>query len=464
MDDEGIDVEETPVVEGLIEGSAMISKWSELIPWIEDYPLALTGTSMLVLLLAVWIARLIATRVLLKAIVTFAKKSAITWDDILVEHQVFHRLIPVLPILVLHWGVLFIPGLMPQIVYFLQVIATCAIIVLLARSLSAFLTAVNAIYQRFSVSVGRPIKGYLQVLQVVTYIVAGILVISQLMDKSPLFFLSGLGAMTAVLLLIFRDTLLSLVAGIQLTSNDLVRVGDWIEMPNFNADGDVIDIALNVVKVQNWDRTITMIPTHKFLEHSFRNWRGMSESGGRRIMRSIHIDMSTIRFLTPEEIDKFKRYMVLKDYIEKKVEEIQTHNTTLVPADIADVRANQRALTNLGTFRAYVSHYVRNRPDIHDQLTFLVRQLEPTSQGIPLQIYVFTNDVRWVFYEGIQADIFEHLLAVLPEFGLRVFQQPAGSDLRRLIDDQYTGPAPSRLETPTTGLGERSPKPETLNS
>jgi miniconductance mechanosensitive channel len=328
--------------------------------------------------------------------------------------------------------------------------------------MSALLTATNAIYQRFSVSVGRPIKGYLQVLQVVTYGVAGILVISQLMDKSPLFFLSGLGAMTAVLLLIFRDTLLSLVAGIQLTSNDLIRVGDWIEMPNFNADGDVIDIALNVVKVQNWDRTVTMIPTHKFLEHSFKNWRGMFDSGGRRIMRSIHIDMSTVRFLTPDEIARFKRIIVLKSYIEAKIDEVERYNREVIPPDVADVKVNQRALTNLGTFRAYVTDYLRNHPQIHKELTFLVRQLEPTPQGIPIQIYVFTTDTRWGFYEGIQADIFDHLLAVMPEFGLRVFQQPAGSDLRRLVDEGLAVPPSAHREGGKSSLEGRSAKHDAL--
>jgi miniconductance mechanosensitive channel len=419
-----------------VEFEASMEQVADLLPWLADYPLATAALSLLLLLMLVWLARLVAVKVLLKAVVTFAERSAISWDDILVKEKVFHRLIPVLPMLVLHWGILLIPGLWPELVHFIQVIVTSVIILLLARSLSAFLSAVNAIYQRFSVAVGRPIKGYIQVLQVLTYLVAGILIISQLMNKSPLFFLSGLGAMTAVLLLIFRDTLLSLVAGIQLTSNDLIRVGDWIEMPGFNADGDVVDIALNVVKVQNWDRTITVIPTHKFLEHSFKNWRGMFESGGRRIMRSLHIDMSTVRFLTPEEIEKFRRYVALKGYIEQKVEEIEQYNRERVPADVADVVVNRRALTNLGTFRAYITHYLRNHPGIHDELIFLIRQLEPTPQGLPLQIYVFTRDTRWVFYEGIQADIFDHLLAVLPEFGLRVYQQPSGADLQRLVYGQ----------------------------
>ncbi|MFU8806998.1 MAG: mechanosensitive ion channel family protein [Bradymonadaceae bacterium] len=458
MEETQVEEQLTTSAEIAADAASLAARWSETVPWlawVEDYPIAITGAGILFLLVVIWISKAIAGRYILKAIVRFAEKSAITWDDTLVQEKVFHRLVPVVPVLALHWGILFIPGLPAEVVHFVQIIAMCSIIVLMARSLSAFLTAVNIIYQRHPVAVGRPIKGYLQVLQVLTYLVAGILVISLLMDKSPLFFLSGLGAMTAVLLLIFRDTLLSLVAGIQLTSNDLIRVGDWIEMPNFSADGDVVDIALNVVTVQNWDRTLTVIPTHKFLEHSFRNWRGMFESGGRRIMRSIHLDLSTVRFLTPEEIEKFRRYVVLRDYIEAKVEEIENYNTELIPAEYADVMANQRALTNVGTFRAYITNYLKAHPNINNDLILLIRQLEATPQGLPIQIYAFTNDTRWVYYEGIQGDLFDHLLAILPEFGLRVYQQPAGTDLTGLVgpakSDQPPGvslPIPKEGEVP----------------
>nr|WP_263429523.1 mechanosensitive ion channel family protein [Nannocystis pusilla] len=311
-----------------------------------------------------------------------------------------------------------------------------AVIVLVAvRAFGALLTAVNEIYTRHPQALGRPIKGYLQGLKVLAYIGAAIVVIATLLDQSPWYLLSGLGAMTAILLLIFRDTLLSFVAGIQLTTNDLIRVGDWLEMPQFDADGDVVDISLNTVKVQNWDATITVIPTHKFLENSFKNWRGMFEAGGRRIKRAINIDVSTVRFLTPEEIERMSRVVVLREYMAAKTREVEAHNRAAVPADAADLPVNGRRLTNLGTFRAYIEAYLRAHPRIHQERIRIVRQLHPTPEGVPLEIYVFTRDTAWVAYEGIQADIFDHVLAVAPEFGLRVFQAPAGSDLARLAGD-----------------------------
>jgi miniconductance mechanosensitive channel len=233
-------------------------------------------------------------------------------------------------------------------------------------------------------------------------------------------------------MLIFRDTILSFVAGIQLVNNDLVRVGDWIEMPQFNADGDVVDISLIAVKVRNFDSTSTLIPTHKFLDNAFKNWRGMFESGGRRIMRSIYVDMTTIRFLTAAEIERFERFVLLRDYIRGKRDEIATWNAEHCPADATDISANARHLTNVGTFRAYISEYLRRHPDVHQERMFLIRQLEPTSKGLPLQVYIFLRETRWVYYEGIQSDIFDHMLAVAPEFGLRVFQEPSGYDFAHL--------------------------------
>jgi miniconductance mechanosensitive channel len=240
--------------------------------------------------------------------------------------------------------------------------------------------------------------------------------------------------MTAVLLLVFRDTLLSLVAGIQITTNDLLRPGDWIEMPQFQADGDVIDIALNSVTVQNWDRTLSVIPTHKFLEHSFKNWRGMSESGGRRIKRAFHVDQTTIRFLTDDEVEAFGRWELLGDYIAGKTGELRAHNESRSEArgTGGNVVPHQRRLTNIGTLRAYVIAYLRAHPGIHQDMTFLVRQLAPGPHGLPIEVYVFTSDIRWPVYEGIQADIFDHLLATVPEFGLRVFQNPSGADVAAL--------------------------------
>ena len=256
-------------------------------------------------------------------------------------------------------------------------------------------------------------------------------VVSLLANQSPVVFLSGLGALTAVLMLVFRDTILSLVASLQIMSNDMIRIGDWVSMPQANADGDVIDIALHTVKIQNWDKTITTIPTYKFISESFKNWRGMSESGGRRIKRSLAIDMSSVRFLTDEEIEDFSRWELLRGYMGEKKGLLSERRSKV--GELGDeVVPDPRSLTNIGTFRAYVNEYLRANPKIHKEMTLLVRQLAPSPQGLPIEIYCFTNDTAWARYEGIQGDIFDHLLAVLPQFGLEAFQEPAGSDFGRM--------------------------------
>lgn len=257
------------------------------------------------------------------------------------------------------------------------------------------------------------------------------MVVSAIIDRSPLILLSGVGALTAVLLLVFKDTLLSLVASIQLTGQDMLNVGDWLEMPAFGADGDVIDIALYTVTVQNWDKTITRIPTHALITNSFKNWRGMQESGGRRIKRSLHIDLDTVRFLSEEEVERFKHVHLLHDYILGKQEELNQYNQEIEITDSSFRTTNSRNLTNIGIFRAYVVNYLRENSDIHKDMTQIVRQLTPGPEGLPMEIYAFSNKTDWADYEDIQSDIFDHLLAVIPEFGLRMFQQPSGSDFRR---------------------------------
>ena len=253
--------------------------------------------------------------------------------------------------------------------------------------------------------------------------------LSVLLDRSPVLLLSGLGALTAVLLLIFKDAILGFVAGIHISANRLVRVGDWIEMPTHQADGDVIDISLTTVKVQNWDKTITTIPSYDLVSRPFKNWRGMQDSGGRRIKRAIMIDISTIRFADAAMIESFCGISLIKGYVEDKLAEIDAFNKE---HGITDHPRNGRALTNIGTFRAYCVAYLRAHPKIHDKMTFLVRQLAPTPKGLPLEIYVFTTDTAWVAYEGIQADVFDHLFAILPAFGLAAFQDATGLDLRSL--------------------------------
>jgi miniconductance mechanosensitive channel len=404
--------------------------WSAITAWIEAHPLAGPALGLAVVFGLAWLSNVVARRWILRAIMTVVRRTQFTWDDRIYEHNVFRRLANVVPALVVHYGVLLVPGLPDSLSVLIQRLAVAVIVLLIVLASGALLTALNQIYAQRPEAASRPIKGYLQIVKIFLYIVAVILVISQLIGRSPVVFLSGIGALTAVILLIFRDTILSFVASIQIAMNDMVRIGDWIEMPKFGADGDVVDIALHTVKVQNWDKTITTIPTHALIADSFKNWRGMSEAGGRRIKRAINIDMSSVRFLEPAEIERFGKWELLRHYIAEKTETIRAHNEgrSLAPGIVP----NERRLTNLGTFRAYVVQYLRAHPETHKNLTLMVRQLDPTAAGLPLQLYVFTSNTAWVAYEGIQSDIFEHLLAVLPEFGLRVFQQPTGSDVQAL--------------------------------
>ncbi|HEY8374910.1 MAG TPA: mechanosensitive ion channel family protein [Nannocystis sp.] len=399
--------------------------------WLAD-PTLRTWAPPLALLLTALAAYLIVRRIVLPVASRVAERSRATWDDVLLRHRVLARLAPIAPLVVIGRGIGLVAGLDPQLVHFVERLTLALVVFVVVRTLGALLTAVNELYSGTPHAQSRPIKGYLQGLKIILYSGAAIVLIATLLDQSPWLLLSGLGAATAVLLLIFRDTLLSLVAGIQLTVNDLIRVGDWIEMPQFDADGHVVDISLNVVKVQNWDRTVTVIPAHKFLEHSFKNWRAMFESGGRRIKRSLRIDMSSIRFLDADDIARLSRIVLLRDYLQSKVSEIDAYNRAHVPADAADELANGRRLTNIGTFRAYIEQYLRHHPGIHQGIIKVVRQLRPTHEGLPIEIYAYTSETGWIAHEGIQADIFDHLLAVAPEFGLRVFQAPSGADVARI--------------------------------
>ena len=368
---------------------------------------------------------------LVVAIRRLAARSAVTWDDALVEHNVFLRLAHLAPALLVFYGVQFVPDLHETLSVLIQRVAIATMVLVVALSAGAFLTAINAIYSRDPENRHRPIKGYLQVVKIVFYVVAALLVVSNLMDRSPWVFLSGLGAMAAVLLLIFRDTILGLVASLQLTGNDMVHVGDWIEMPQYGADGDVIDVALHTVKVQNWDKTFTVIPTHKLMETPYKNWRGMQESGGRRIKRAIHIDLNSIKFCDQEMVECFKKIDLIKDYMEAKLADIEQWNTERSVG--VENPFNGRQLTNVGTFRAYIEAYLRNHEMIHkEEMTFMVRQMAPGPTGLPLEIYVFTKTVNWIEYEDIQADIFSHLVAAVPQFDLRLFQEPAGADFRAM--------------------------------
>ena len=395
-----------------------------------DYPLIATLVGIALLIIVALIADLIAKRQLLRLLRGLARRTRSTWDDALIDQQVFRRFAKIIPAVIVIYGAQWVPGIPDGMLQVIENIALAYMALMIMLAVGALMNAANDIYEQYPIAKYLPIKGYLQVTTIILYCIGAILVVAALLDRSPLLLLSGFGAMTAVLMLVFRDTILSLVASIQLIGNDMVRVGDWIEMPECNADGNVIDVALHTVKVQNWDKTITTIPTHKLITASFRNWRGMSESGGRRIKRSLLLDQNSIRFLTDEETAKFNRFALLKNYIETKQQELSTVNAALNSGEATNV--NQRRLTNIGTFRAYIVNYLRNRSDINESMTFLVRQLPPGADGLPIEIYIFTKTTAWVAYESIQADIFDHLLAIIPEFGLRVYQKPSGMDVRAL--------------------------------
>ena len=374
------------------------------------------------------IADLIAKRQLVKLALSVARRTTQKWDDILLQHNVLGRLAQAVPALFIYFGIALVPDLGDTITAVIQNVALAYLALMMTLVISATLTAANAIYTEYPIAKNRPIKGYVQVAKIVVYVLGAVIVVSALIDRSPVVLLTGLGAMTAVILLIFRDTILSLVASVQLTSLDMIRVGDWLEMPQYNADGDVIDVALHTVTVQNWDKTITTIPTHRLISESYKNWRAMSESGGRRIKRSIDIDISSVRFLTDDEMQRFEAFTLLREYVARKREELTEYNVALKGPDSAKV--NLRRLTNLGTFRAYIWNYLRNHPEIHREMTLLVRQLQPGDTGIPIEIYCFTNTTEWAAYEDIQADIFDHILAQCGEFDLRVFQALSGADVK----------------------------------
>ena len=337
----------------------------------------------------------------------------------------------VIPLLLVSRGIGLVPHLPEEVVNVTVNIARTMIVLSIAMAIGGALDYANELYSRRSESRSRPIKGYVQVVKIAIYFGAAILMIAVLIEQSPLLLLSGLGAMAAVLMLVFKDTILSLVASVQLSSNDMLRVGDWIEMPGMNADGDVVDIALHTVKIRNFDKTITTIPTHRLIADSFRNWRGMSESGGRRIKRALVVDQNSIRFLDDKETDDLKRFRLLDDYLARKQEEIAEWNRHELSSDCDTI--NARRITNIGTLRAYVIAYLKSHPRIAGAgFTLMVRQLPPGPQGLPLEIYCFTDTVEWPQYEAIQADIFDHMLAILPEFGLRIFQHPSGQDFAQL--------------------------------
>ena len=377
-----------------------------------------------------FIVDLLTKRVIVTIIKRIVKRTKNDYDDIIQEKGVFNQLAHIAPALVIYYMLPSILISFPDTVGFLQNLTNIYMILVGVTVVIRFLNAVNEIYNKREVASQIPIKGYIQVAQGLLIIIAVIWVLSVLFDFQLKGFFAGLGAFAAVLILVFKDTILGIVASVQISANNMMSIGDWISMPSRKADGTVIDITVTNVKVQNWDKTYASIPTYAFISESFDNWKGMEDSGGRRIKRSINIDMASVKFCTPAMIEKYEKLQMINEYVKTKQVEIEEYNNNL-QVDLSQP-VNGRRMTNLGTFRKYLEAYLQNHPKIHNDMTFLVRQLQPTEKGIPIEIYVFSTDQAWADYESIQADIFDHILAILPEFDLRVFQNPTGQDFSRL--------------------------------
>lgn len=381
-------------------------------------------------ILVALLANFVARKLIVRFLHSMFRRTKVRWDDRIAQRGVLLRLSRVAPALILYAAGGFVAPEFTWVGEAIRRVTTAWIVLAAAFTIDASIDVFHDFYQERAYSKRRPIKGFVQLGKVALFLVVGVVVITTILNQSPLGILSGLGAMSAVLLLIFRDSILGFVSGIQLSANNMVQIGDWIEMPKYDADGDVIDITLQSIKVQNWDKTITTIPVYALTSDSFRNWRGMSESGGRRIKRAIHIDMRSVRFVSDEMMQRYGRFSRIRDYITERQREIDKYNREN-EIDLSDSVSGRR-MTNLGIFRAYVQAYLRSNPQVRQDMTFLVRQLPPGPTGIPIEIYVFSADQRWAQYEDIQGDIFDHLLAVIPEFDLRVFQQPSGSELEAI--------------------------------
>ncbi len=359
-----------------------------------------------------------------------ADKSKTDWDDLLIEKNVFSAIAHLAPVILIFYWIQLIFDDYPAWHDFILRISRITLVSFSMVILFRFLDVVRVILGRVESFKDKPLDSYFQLLKIVIGIVLGVLMLSILANKSVMYFFGAFGAMTAVLLLVFKDTILGFIASIQLSANDMIRVGDWVQMDKYGADGDVIQINLTTVKVRNWDKTISTVPTYSFISDSFKNWRGMEEIGARRIARAINIDQHTIKFCTPELLEKFKKIHILKGYVEEKEEELKKYNEER-KIDTGEV-SNGRRMTNLGTFRAYLFRYLKNHPKIDQDLTILVRQLPPTENGLPLQIYAFCNDIAWANYEAVQSDIFDHALAVIEQFDLKIFQSPSGTNFQNL--------------------------------
>lgn len=380
------------------------------------------------LVLVAWLVGHLARFALGRAAHVASARTSWHWDDAMIRHGVPRRLAQVLALLVVRYGLPAIPHMSAAVEAAVANIVLALVTLFVMLAVNAALSALEELYRASAAGNTRSLKGYLQLLKILIYVVGIIVIIAMLIDRSPLILLAGLGAVSAVLLLIFKDTILSVVASIQLGSNDMLRLGDWIAMPSANVDGFVVDIALHTIKVQNWDKTISTVPTWHLISHSYRNWRGMYDSGGRRIRRALHIDVTSVHFHTDEELARLRQFNLLKDYFEGKHDEIAQWNRRINGEGAAAI--NHRRLSNLGSFRAYMQAYLDRSPDINHDMLCSVRQLDPGPDGIPLQIYAYTSNTNFIEHEDAQSDIFDHLISILPDFGLALFQQPTGADLR----------------------------------
>ncbi len=387
-------------------------------------------TILLIIGLIAYLAYFICKKILVNGVSRITRKTKAVWDDYVFNEKLLRSFCNIVPAIILY---ALLPLAFRIDTVWLGFSMKLCMIYIIAVSLKFVVSFLSVIFEVISKSKafkGRSLKGFLQVLQIIVIFIGIILIISTIIDKSPVTLFAGLGASAAILSLVFKDSLVGLIAGVQLTANDMVRTGDWIEMPKHGVDGSVIDITLNTVKVRNWDNTIVTVPPGTLMNDAFQNWRGMEESGGRRIKRSVNIDMSSVRFCTPEMLEKYHKIEFLKEYIEKKERDIDEFNKSRNIDN--SIPVNGRRQTNLGVFRAYLEMYLRNHPTVNHDLTCMVRQLQPTERGIPLELYFFSAEKRWVFYESFQADVFDHVLAIIPEFDLKVFQNPTGSDFANL--------------------------------
>jgi miniconductance mechanosensitive channel len=372
----------------------------------------------------------ISRRVIRGTVHRLIKLTKFGWDDHLVANRLFMRMTLIVPGLIFH---LFLPTIFyghASGIAFARGVLNIYFIIVVVLVVEALINSLHDIYRSFGISREIPLKGFVQVLKIVLVGTCLILVIAVVINRSPIYLLSGLGAITAVLMLVFKDPILGFAAGVQLISNRMLKNGDWIEMPKYGANGDVLDITLTTVKVRNWDNTITTIPTYALINDSFKNWRGMQESQGRRIKRAIYIDMNSIQFCSSEMLERFSRIHYITEYMRRKNQEIDQHNFELGTQALD--AANTRRLTNIGTFRAYATAYLKNHPMINTDMTMMVRQLASTQHGLPLEVYAFCRDKIWTNYEAVQSDIFDHLLAIAGEFDLKVYQFPAGTDILAL--------------------------------